>query len=48
MFIAVQRIQAIRTLPFQSNFGLGAIHSADEKYLSADTILLFYSQILDH
>ena len=38
MFITVQQIQAIRMFSFQRNFSFGAVHSADEKHLSADAI----------
>ena len=37
MFITVQRIQVIWTFPFQRNFSFSAVHSVDEKHLSADT-----------
>ena len=37
MFITVQRIRVFSAFSFQSNFSFGAVHSADEKHLSADT-----------
>ena len=36
-FITVQRIQVIWMFPFQRDFNFGAVQSADEKHLSADT-----------
>ena len=44
----VQRIQVIWIFAFQRNFSFGAVHSADEKHLSTQQIvmLLVYSQIL--
>ena len=40
MFITVQRIQVICMFPFQLNFSSGAVHSADEKHLSADATVV--------
>ena len=37
MLITVQRIQAIWMFLFQRNFSFGAVHSAEEKHLSANT-----------
>ena len=40
MFLTVQRIRVIWMLPFQGNISFGAVHSADEKHLSADTTVV--------
>ena len=37
IFIMVQQIQLIWMFPFQRNFNFAAIHSANEKHISADT-----------
>ena len=36
----MQLIQVIQMFPFQQNFSFGAVHSADEKDLSADTNII--------
>ena len=36
-FIAAQRTQVIWIFPFERNFSFGAVHSAGEKHLSADS-----------
>ena len=46
MFITVQRIQVIYMFPFQRNFSFGAVPSADEKYLSADSNVVGMVQYL--